>query len=119
MTAWSSGDVVAVLSRRDARSKALRLRRYPSHDGAGLIPRHVMTSDPGRIGSAARFFYDIHRGKKTLPPTPPEIPDAGIDDAYDIQEALQALFVPERGEIAGYKIAITTPVMQKLMAIDQ
>jgi 2-keto-4-pentenoate hydratase len=78
-----------------------------------------MTSDPGRIASAARFFYDIHLGKKPLPPTPPEIRDAGIDDAYAIQEALQGLFMPERGAIVGYKIAITTPVMQKLMAIDQ
>jgi 2-oxo-3-hexenedioate decarboxylase/2-keto-4-pentenoate hydratase len=78
-----------------------------------------MTRDPGRIASAARFFYDIHRGKKPLPPTPPEIRDAGIDDAYAIQEALQALFVPERGPIVGYKIAITTPVMQRLMAIDR
>jgi 2-keto-4-pentenoate hydratase len=78
-----------------------------------------MTSDPSRIANAARFFYDIHRGKKPLPPTPPEIRDAGIDEAYAIQEALQALFVPERGAIVGYKIAITTPVMQQLMAIDR
>jgi 2-keto-4-pentenoate hydratase len=80
-----------------------------------------MTSDPAHIARAARFYYDIHRGKKTLPPvpTPAEIRDAGIDEAYAIQEALQALLVPERGEIAGYKIAITTPVMQQLMAIDR
>lgn len=78
-----------------------------------------MTSDPDRVASAARFFYDIHRGRKTLPPTPAEIRDASVDEAYAIQEALQALFVPERGPIVGYKIAITTPVMQKLMAIDQ
>ncbi|HKW55315.1 MAG TPA: fumarylacetoacetate hydrolase family protein [Stellaceae bacterium] len=78
-----------------------------------------MTSDPGGIAGAARFFYDIHRGRKMLPPTPAEIRDASVDEAYAIQEALQALFVPERGPIVGYKIAITTPVMQKLMAIDQ
>jgi 2-keto-4-pentenoate hydratase len=78
-----------------------------------------MTSDPGRIARAARYYYDIHRGKKALPPTPPEIGAASLDDAYDMQEALQALFVPERGEIAGYKIALTTPVMQRLMAVDQ
>jgi 2-oxo-3-hexenedioate decarboxylase/2-keto-4-pentenoate hydratase len=78
-----------------------------------------MTSASGRITDAARFFYDIHRGKKALPPTPPEIRDASVDDAYAIQEALQAMFATERGAIAGYKIAITTPVMQQLMAIDQ
>ena len=76
-------------------------------------------SDASRIARAARFFHDIHRDRKPLPPTPAEIRDASIDDAYAIQEALQELFTPERGDIIGYKIAITTPVMQKLMAIDQ
>jgi len=78
-----------------------------------------MTSDPSRIASAARFFYDIHQGRKPLPPTPAEVRDASIEDAYAVQDALQQLFIPERGEIVGYKIAITTPVMQQLMAIDQ
>lgn len=77
-----------------------------------------MTSDPGRITRAAHYFYDLHRGKQVLPPTPDEIRDAGIDEAYAMQEALHALFIPERGPIAGYKIAITTPVMQQLMGID-
>ncbi len=78
-----------------------------------------MTSDPGRIARAARYFHDIHAGKKPLPPTPPEIRDASLDEAYAMQEALQALFIPERGAIAGYKIALTTPVMQQLMGVDQ
>jgi 2-keto-4-pentenoate hydratase len=77
-----------------------------------------MVRDPDRISRAARYFYDIHRGKKPLPPTPQDISDASIEDAYAMQEALQALFVAERGPIAGYKIALTTPVMQELMGID-
>lgn len=78
-----------------------------------------MTSDPGRIASAARYYHDIHRGRKTLPPTPDEIRQASLDEAYAMQEALQALLIPEHGPIAGYKIALTTPVMQQLMGIDQ
>jgi 2-keto-4-pentenoate hydratase len=78
-----------------------------------------MTSDPGRIARAARHYYDLHHSKQKMPPTPDEIRDAGVDGAYAMQEALQALLIPERGPIAGYKIAITTPVMQQLMAIDQ
>jgi 2-keto-4-pentenoate hydratase len=76
-----------------------------------------MVSDPDRISRAAQYYYDIHRGRKPLPPTPPEIAGASVDDAYAMQEALQALFAPERGAIAGYKIALTTPVMQELMGI--
>jgi 2-keto-4-pentenoate hydratase len=71
------------------------------------------------ISRLAQDFYDIHQGKKPLPPTPEELSSASLQDAYAVQEALQALFVAERGPIAGYKIAITTPVMQQLMAIDQ
>lgn len=77
-----------------------------------------MTSDPDRVSRAARYFLEIHRGRKPLPPTPPEIAGASIDDAYAMQEALQALLVPERGPIAGYKIALTTPVMQQLMGVN-
>jgi len=78
-----------------------------------------MTGDPDRIARAARYYYEIHKRKRPLPPTPPEITSASIDEAYQIQEALQALFIPERGPIAGYKIALTTPVMQQLMGVDQ
>ncbi|HUH84596.1 MAG TPA: fumarylacetoacetate hydrolase family protein [Stellaceae bacterium] len=78
-----------------------------------------MTGAPDRIARAARYYYDIHRGKQPLPPTPPEIASVSIDEAYQMQEALQALFIPERGAIAGYKIALTTPVMQQLMDVDQ
>jgi 2-keto-4-pentenoate hydratase len=77
-----------------------------------------MVSDFDRIARAAQYFYDIHRAKKPLPPTPAEISGASVDDAYAMQEALQMLLIPERGPIAGYKIALTTPVMQQLMGID-
>jgi 2-keto-4-pentenoate hydratase len=78
-----------------------------------------MSSDPARIARAAQYFYDIHRAHKPLPPTPAEIAAASLDEAYAMQEALHALFIPERGPIAGYKIALTTPVMQQLMGVDQ
>jgi 2-keto-4-pentenoate hydratase len=78
-----------------------------------------MAADPERIRRAAQHYYAIHRDRTPLPPTPPEIAAASIDDAYQMQEALQALLAAERGAISGYKIALTTPVMQALMGIDQ
>jgi 2-keto-4-pentenoate hydratase len=75
-----------------------------------------MSVDPERV---ARLFYEIHRDKQPLPPTAPELRNAGLEEAYAAQEALQALLIPERGAIAGYKIALTTPVMQALMGVDQ
>ncbi len=76
-----------------------------------------MSSDTARVASAARYFHDIHNNKKLLPPLPPEIVPRDLDEAYAMQEALAALFAPERGPVAGYKIAVTTPVMQELMGI--
>ena len=77
-----------------------------------------MSRDPARISRAARYYYDIHHGKELLPPTPDWIAGASLDEAYAMQEELQSLFLPEGGPIAGYKIALTTPVMQQLMGID-
>ena len=77
-----------------------------------------MVSDPDHITRAARYFYDIHRSRSPLPPTPRDIADVTVDEAYAMQEALHALFIPDRGPIAGYKIALTTPVMQQLMGVD-
>jgi 2-keto-4-pentenoate hydratase len=77
-----------------------------------------MAADPERIRRAAQHYYDIHQGRKPLPPTPGDIDAASVADAYAMQEALQALFTAERGAIAGYKIALTTRVMQELMGID-
>jgi 2-keto-4-pentenoate hydratase len=77
-----------------------------------------MSSDSDKITRAAAYFHDIHRRHTPLPPTPPEISGASIEEAYAMQEALQALLAAERGPIAGYKIALTTPVMQQLMGID-
>lgn len=79
----------------------------------------AMATEPDRIARGARFFYDIHRGKKPLPPTPSDIAGASVEQSYAMQEALQNLFVAECGPIAGYKIAITTPVMQQLMGIGE
>lgn len=77
-----------------------------------------MVSGSDRIARGAQYLYDIHCSKQALPPTPAEISDASIEDAYAMQEALQMLLIPERGPIAGYKIALTTPVMQQLMGIS-
>ncbi|HLJ64247.1 MAG TPA: fumarylacetoacetate hydrolase family protein [Stellaceae bacterium] len=69
--------------------------------------------------SIARYFYEIHRDQRHLPPLPPELMPRDFDEAYTAQEALHSLFISERGPIAGYKISTTTPVMQKLMGIDR
>jgi 2-keto-4-pentenoate hydratase len=42
-----------------------------------------------------------------------------VDEAYAVQEAFHALLAPTHGPIAGYKIALTTPVMQRLVGFHE
>lgn len=67
---------------------------------------------------AARHLYDAHRDRRPYEALPDDISPATIDEAYDMQEAFQALLAPERGAIVGYKIALTTPVMQRMVGFD-
>lgn len=78
-----------------------------------------MARDLTRIERAAQYFYDLHTQKRRLPPLPPELRAGDLDEAYAMQEAFIARFVPERGPVAGHKIAVITPVMQELMGIDR
>lgn len=75
-------------------------------------------SDPARIDAAAAFIRDAHRARRPFENLPARLAPSGVDEAYDIQEALHRLLIPELGPIAGVKIATTTKVMQALMGID-
>ena len=64
---------------------------------------------------AARFLHEAHRARATYEPIPDDISPRDISEAYDIQEAFHELLIPERGAIVGYKVALTTPVMQQMV----
>ncbi|HMK67819.1 MAG TPA: fumarylacetoacetate hydrolase family protein [Stellaceae bacterium] len=75
--------------------------------------------DRGRVERIADYFDALARTRGNLPPLPPEIAPADFDEAYAAQEIAQTRWAATRGPIVGYKIAITTKVMQELMGIDQ
>src|SRR5258707_15113983 len=51
---------------------------------------------------------------------PAELYPASLDEAYAIRRAFQEIEeATGRGAIAGYKIGLTTPVMQKLCGVDE
>lgn len=64
---------------------------------------------------AAKFLYDAHKARATYEALPDDLFPRDIGEAYDIQEAFYELLIPERGAIVGYKVALTTPVMQKML----
>src|SRR5258708_20808664 len=76
-----------------------------------------MTSSD-KAAHGARHLHDIYRRRAKLEPLPADIRPGDLAEAYAMQEQLQALFTADRGAVAGYKIAITTPVMQQLMGMD-
>ena len=73
-----------------------------------------MTSEE-RVWQAARFLHEAHRARAPYQPIPEAFAPRDIGEAYDIQEAFQGLLAPERGAIAGYKVALTTAVMQQMV----
>jgi 2-keto-4-pentenoate hydratase len=74
-----------------------------------------MAFDPN---AAARFIAEAHRTRAPYCNLPPDIAPQTVAEAYAAQEALQQLWTPLYGRLAGLKIATTTKVMQQLMGID-
>jgi 2-keto-4-pentenoate hydratase len=74
-----------------------------------------MSFDPW---NAARFIDEAHRSKARYANLPDELAPRTVSEAYDVQETLRDLWIPDHGAVAGLKIATTTKVMQQLMGID-
>ncbi|NQW22357.1 MAG: fumarylacetoacetate hydrolase family protein [SAR202 cluster bacterium] len=68
-----------------------------------------------RVQQAAQFLHEAHQARAKYQPIPDAFAPRDINEAYDIQEAFHELLAPERGAMVGYKIALTTPVMQKMV----
>lgn len=77
-----------------------------------------MTSATFDPMAAARFVADAHARRERYRNLPEAIAPRTIADAYAAQEALRTLWEPVYGPVAGWKIAVTTKVMQELMGID-
>lgn len=70
------------------------------------------------IDATARAAVEAHRAR--APYRPLGVRGAPLDDAYRIQDALHRLMAAAgRGDIAGWKIALTSKAMQQLTGIDQ
>ena len=51
---------------------------------------------------------------------PPELMPADLDEAYGVRREFEAIEQARgRGAVAGYKIGLTTPIMQKLCGVDE
>ena len=75
---------------------------------------------PETIDATARACLEMHRTRARYRPLDAAVRAAPLDDAYRIQDALHRLMAEsDRGEIAGWKIALTSKAMQQMTGIDQ
>ena len=75
---------------------------------------------PETIDDAARAFLETHRSRTRYAPLHTTVRSAPLDDAYRIQDRLHRLMADAGwGEIAGWKIALTSKAMQKMTGVDQ
>ncbi len=68
----------------------------------------------------AERIVELSRSRRPTEILPAEVYPASLDEAYTIRHAFQEIEeTTGRGVIAGYKIGLTTPVMQKLCGVDE
>src|ERR1700674_31163 len=62
----------------------------------------------------------LFRERRQTDILPAELMPTDLDEAYAIRAFFEEIEVPRgRGAVAGYKIGLTTPIMQKLCGVDE
>jgi len=75
---------------------------------------------PETIDTTARSCFEAHRTRARYRPLEAALRTGPLDDAYRIQDALHQIMTRAgRGTIAGWKIALTSKVMQQMTGVDQ
>jgi 2-keto-4-pentenoate hydratase len=68
----------------------------------------------------AERIVELFRSRRPTEVLPTEVYPASLDEAYAVRRAFQEIEeATGRGKIAGYKIGLTTPVMQRLCGIAE
>ena len=72
------------------------------------------------IRQKAEGIAALWRDRRQIDMLPPELMPADLDEAYAIREAFEEIGTARgRGAVAGFKIGLTTPIMQKLCGVDE
>jgi 2-keto-4-pentenoate hydratase len=67
----------------------------------------------------AERIVAVFRARQPVDILPEELIPATLDEAYWVREAYEAIEAPRRGQVVGYKIGLTTPIMQQLCGVDE
>jgi 2-keto-4-pentenoate hydratase len=72
------------------------------------------------VREKARRTVELFRSRQPIEILPADLYPANLDEAYAIRRAFQEIEETEgRGAVAGYKIGLTTPVMQRLCGVGE
>jgi len=72
-----------------------------------------------KAAAAAEWLFRAHQEGRRHEPLPEALSPRTADEAYAIQDDFVALRAHRLGAIAGYKIALSTPAMQKFVGVDR
>ncbi len=67
----------------------------------------------------AERIVEVFRARQPIDILPEALIPATLDEAYKVREAYEAIEAPRRGQVVGYKIGLTTPIMQQLCGVDE
>jgi 2-oxo-3-hexenedioate decarboxylase/2-keto-4-pentenoate hydratase len=76
-------------------------------------------ADEDRIAGAARRLFEAHRDGLAMAPLPEHERPRDIAEAYLAQDRLLDLYAGAGHQVGGWKVALTTPVMQQMVGIDR
>lgn len=71
------------------------------------------------IRQKAEGIARLFRECRQIDILPPELMPADLDEAYRVRREFEAIERARRGAVAGYKIGLTTPIMQRLCGVDE
>lgn len=72
------------------------------------------------VGEKAERIVELFRVRRPIEILPADLYPANLDEAYAIQRGFQEIEERKgRGAVAGYKIGLTTPIMQRLCGIGE
>ena len=71
------------------------------------------------IRDKAERIAALFRERRQINILPAELMPADLDEAYRVRAAFEEIEITRRGEVVGYKIGLTTPIMQKFCGVDE
>ncbi|MBN7797318.1 2-oxo-hept-4-ene-1,7-dioate hydratase [Parahaliea mediterranea] len=78
----------------------------------------MSTLSQEQIATAAEALYQAERARRQIAPLTQSYPDMDMDDAYAVQSAWVQRKAANGDPVIGYKIGLTSRVMQRAMKID-